>query len=45
MSQKTLTESARAGAAEAPSAASAKRWWILAIVAVAQLMVVLAPRS
>ncbi|WAZ25881.1 MFS transporter [Streptomyces cinnabarinus] len=41
MSQKTLTDSAPVGAAQEPRAASAKRWWILAIVAVAQLMVVL----
>ncbi|KMS77192.1 Puromycin resistance protein pur8 [Streptomyces viridochromogenes] len=42
MPQKTLTDSAREGAVEAPSAAaSTKRWWILAIIAVAQLMVVL----
>lgn len=42
MPHKTLTDSAREGAVEAPSAAaSAKRWWILAIIAVAQLMVVL----
>ncbi len=42
MPQKTLTDRAPAGAVEAPSAAaSAKRWWILAIIAVAQLMVVL----
>lgn len=40
MSQKTLTEGTRPGAAEA-QAASSKRWWILAIVAIAQLMVVL----
>ncbi|WP_261720248.1 MFS transporter [Streptomyces sp. FZ201] len=40
MPHKTVTESA-AGAAESPPAASPKRWWILAIVAVAQLMVVL----
>ncbi|MGV9455513.1 MFS transporter [Streptomyces sp. NPDC003635] len=41
MPDKTLTDSAPVRAAEAPPAASAKRWWILAIVAVAQLMVVL----
>jgi EmrB/QacA subfamily drug resistance transporter len=41
MSQKTLTDDTRKGAVEAPPAASAKRWWILAVVAVAQLMVVL----
>ncbi|MFG2944389.1 MFS transporter [Streptomyces adustus] len=41
MSQKTVTEDTRTGAAEAPPGASPKRWWILAIIAVAQLMVVL----
>lgn len=42
MPHKSLTDSAREGAVETPSAAaSAKRWWILAIIAVAQLMVVL----
>lgn len=41
MSQKTLTDDARPGAVEAQPAASAKRWWILAVVALAQLMVVL----
>ncbi|MFD9007106.1 MFS transporter [Streptomyces sp. NPDC059582] len=41
MPQKTMTEDTRSGAVEAPSGASPKRWWILAIVAVAQLMVVL----
>jgi EmrB/QacA subfamily drug resistance transporter len=41
MPHKTLIEGAREAAVEAPSAASAKRWWILAIIAVAQLMVVL----
>lgn len=42
MPQKTLTDRVPAVAVEAPSAAaSAKRWWILAIIAVAQLMVVL----
>ena len=42
MSQKTLTEDARAGApSTASAAASAKRWWILAVIALAQLMVVL----
>lgn len=40
MSQKTLTEDTRSGAGETQSASS-KRWWILAIVAIAQLMVVL----
>ncbi|MCD7438103.1 MFS transporter [Streptomyces lincolnensis] len=41
MSQKTLTESGQAGAVEAPAAASSKKWWILAVIALAQLMVVL----
>ncbi|MEV6112713.1 MFS transporter [Streptomyces sp. NPDC052109] len=43
MSQKTLAEGSRAGAAaiEHGGAASPKRWWILAVVAIAQLMVVL----
>ncbi|MEU2336173.1 MFS transporter [Streptomyces sp. NPDC013172] len=41
MSEKTLTDDARAGAAEAPPVASSKRWWILAVIAIAQLMVVL----
>ncbi|MER6072599.1 MFS transporter [Streptomyces sp. NPDC001817] len=43
MSQKTLAEGSRAGAAaiEHGAAASPKRWWILAVIAVAQLMVVL----
>ncbi|MFJ3305327.1 MFS transporter [Streptomyces sp. NPDC086549] len=42
MPEKTLAEDARTGAAaKAEPAASAKRWWILAVVAVAQLMVVL----
>ncbi|MFJ2606233.1 MFS transporter [Streptomyces sp. NPDC091279] len=43
MSQKTLTEDALPGApaADLPAAPAAKRWWILAVVAVAQLMVVL----
>jgi EmrB/QacA subfamily drug resistance transporter len=41
MSQKTLTESAPSGAVEASHEASAKRWWILAVIALAQLMVVL----
>ncbi|MGW7298380.1 MFS transporter [Streptomyces sp. NPDC054829] len=40
MPHKTVTDSAP-GAVESPPAASPKRWWILAIVAVAQLMVVL----
>ncbi|MEU4929867.1 MFS transporter [Streptomyces yokosukanensis] len=45
MSQKTLADGSRADAvaidAKEQSAASPKRWWILAVVAVAQLMVVL----
>ena len=41
MSQKTLTEGTQSGVTEAQPASSSKRWWILAIVAVAQLMVVL----
>ncbi|MGW1750693.1 MFS transporter [Streptomyces sp. NPDC002092] len=41
MSQNTLTDSTPRRAAEAEPAASSKRWWILAVVAVAQLMVVL----
>ncbi|MFJ9539556.1 MFS transporter [Streptomyces sp. NPDC101225] len=41
MSQKTLTDGTRQGAVEAPPEASSKRWWILAVIAVAQLMVVL----
>ncbi|MFI1561986.1 MFS transporter [Streptomyces sp. NPDC020490] len=41
MSQKTLAEDTPTGAAQARQAASARRWWILAVVAVAQLMVVL----
>ncbi|WP_405608673.1 MFS transporter [Streptomyces sp. NBC_00076] len=41
MSQKTLPESGREGAVTAPDAASSKKWWILAVVALAQLMVVL----
>lgn len=42
MSQKILTEQARTGAAASPTAAShAKRSWILAVVSLAQLMVVL----
>ncbi|MFI7407113.1 MFS transporter [Streptomyces sp. NPDC049627] len=41
MPEKTLTADAPEGAAEAPAAASPKRWWILAIIALAQLMVVL----
>ncbi|MDQ0597011.1 EmrB/QacA subfamily drug resistance transporter [Streptomyces canus] len=41
MSQKTLTENAAAGGLDASPEASSKRWWILAVVALAQLMVVL----
>ncbi|UXY31465.1 MFS transporter [Streptomyces sp. HUAS TT20] len=43
MPEKTLTDSTHAGAEaiEAAPAASPKRWWILAIISVAQLMVVL----
>ncbi|MEU1165379.1 MFS transporter [Streptomyces sp. NPDC090075] len=42
MSEKTLTDDAHVGTAETPPAdTSSKRWWILAVVAVAQLMVVL----
>ncbi|MGW7257243.1 MFS transporter [Streptomyces sp. NPDC054834] len=41
MSQKTLKDEARPGAAEASPGGSPKRWWILAVVALAQLMVVL----
>ncbi|MEU8934040.1 MFS transporter [Streptomyces sp. NPDC048409] len=42
MSEKTLTDDVRVGATQAPPAdASPKRWWILAVIAVAQLMVVL----
>lgn len=42
MSQKTLAEGTPTGAAEAPpEPSSTKRWWILAVVAIAQLMVVL----
>jgi len=37
----TVTEGARTGAVEAPSTQSSKRWWILAIIGIAQLMVVL----
>ncbi|MEU6653234.1 MFS transporter [Streptomyces sp. NPDC046900] len=36
-----VKDGARAGAVEAPPAASPKRWWILAVIAIAQLMVVL----
>ncbi|MER6224302.1 MFS transporter [Streptomyces sp. 900105755] len=41
MSEKTLTDDVRVGTEEAPPVASAKRWWILAVIAIAQLMVVL----
>ncbi|MFI1028937.1 MFS transporter [Streptomyces sp. NPDC020951] len=41
MSPKTLTDGTLTGAEQDPSAASAKKWWILAVVALAQLMVVL----
>ncbi|MET7455251.1 MFS transporter [Streptomyces sp. NPDC005574] len=41
MSQKTLADGAREGVAGPPSEPSSKRWWILAVVALAQLMVVL----
>ncbi|MEV5959222.1 MFS transporter [Streptomyces sp. NPDC051987] len=41
MSEKTLTDDGLVGAEEAPPAAPAKRWWILAVIAIAQLMVVL----
>ncbi|MEU9445683.1 MFS transporter [Streptomyces sp. NPDC048304] len=44
MPQKTLSDSSRAGAAaveHGAGAASPKRWWILAVIAIAQLMVVL----
>ncbi|MEU1181393.1 MFS transporter [Streptomyces sp. NPDC005820] len=42
MSSKTLTDGARTGTEPAPPAsASARKWWILAVVALAQLMVVL----
>ncbi|MFE9768637.1 MFS transporter [Streptomyces sp. NPDC005808] len=37
----TVTEGARTGAVDAPAANSSKRWWILAIIGIAQLMVVL----
>ncbi|MFC9842455.1 MFS transporter [Streptomyces sp. NPDC060223] len=37
----TVTEGARTGAVDAPPANSSKRWWILAIIGIAQLMVVL----
>ncbi|PKW11623.1 drug resistance transporter, EmrB/QacA subfamily [Streptomyces sp. 1222.5] len=42
MSQKTLAESSRSGApATERGEASSRRWWILAVIAIAQLMVVL----
>ncbi|GGS07239.1 MFS transporter [Streptomyces humidus] len=41
MPSKTLTDGTRTGAEQEPSAASARKWWILAVVALAQLMVVL----
>ncbi|MEU7423289.1 MFS transporter [Streptomyces sp. NPDC040750] len=42
MSQKTLSEDSRAGAtATEHGEASPRRWWILAVIAIAQLMVVL----
>ncbi|MGY5045284.1 MFS transporter [Streptomyces sp. 900105755] len=41
MSEKTLTDDVRVGTEEAPPVASSKRWWILAVIAIAQLMVVL----
>jgi EmrB/QacA subfamily drug resistance transporter len=44
MPQKTLSDSSRAGAAaveHGAGAASPKRWWILVVIAIAQLMVVL----
>ncbi|MFI7498327.1 MFS transporter [Streptomyces sp. NPDC049687] len=41
MPSKILTGGARTGADQAPQAASTKKWWILAVVALAQLMVVL----
>ncbi|MFF5981924.1 MFS transporter [Streptomyces olindensis] len=42
MPQKSLTDiPAEDTTAQAPSAASPKRWWILAVIALAQLMVVL----
>ncbi|MFD4524356.1 MFS transporter [Streptomyces sp. NPDC058470] len=37
----TVTEGARSGAMDASSANLTKRWWILAIIGIAQLMVVL----
>ncbi|MEV0176348.1 MFS transporter [Streptomyces sp. NPDC050803] len=41
MPEKTLIDSAPGRAVQEPPAASPRRWWILAVVAVAQLMVVL----
>ncbi|MFK0150941.1 MFS transporter [Streptomyces sp. NPDC090499] len=41
MSEKTLADDVRVGTEEAPPVASSKRWWILAVIAIAQLMVVL----
>ncbi|GAA1043711.1 MFS transporter [Streptomyces murinus] len=41
MSQKTLTDDPRTGTGAAAHDASPRRWWILAVIAVAQLMVVL----
>ncbi|MFF5189238.1 MFS transporter [Streptomyces sp. NPDC000345] len=41
MSSKTLTDGARTGTGQAPPDASTRKWWILAVVALAQLMVVL----
>src|SRR4051812_39305483 len=41
MSQKTLSDGTREGVVGAPPEPSSKRWWILAVVALAQLMVVL----
>ncbi|MGW2617814.1 MFS transporter [Streptomyces sp. NPDC001500] len=41
MPSKTLTDGTRTGAAQEPSAESTRKWWILAVVALAQLMVVL----
>ncbi|GAA3207974.1 hypothetical protein GCM10020256_04120 [Streptomyces thermocoprophilus] len=41
MPNKTLSDDARQGAAETTAEGSPRRWWILAVIAVAQLMVVL----
>jgi EmrB/QacA subfamily drug resistance transporter len=41
MAQKTFTDDTRQGVVKTPAEASSKRWWILAVIAVAQLMVVL----